>query len=344
MLNSKNISFSNFKKIFLIAECGLNHNGNYNIALELIKNAKKAGFDAVKFQTYITEDLVHESNKLANYQKSANFKNQFEMLKKYSLKFDQFLKLKKICDRMNIEFISTPFDLNSAKFLNEKINVKIYKLSSADLNNFQLLNYIKSTKKPLILSTGMSTMKNLNSAIDFLHYPKRKIAVLHCISEYPTKLKETYLGNLRLINKRFNIGLSDHSNGEQAAIASCSLGVKIIEKHITLSNNMKGPDHKASMPIKDIFNFVRSIRDIETSINSIKLNPTKREIENFKVVERKLFYKKDMKRGQKINYENILPLRSQSKNAYKITELPKLIGKKLKTDVKKMQPIKTENL
>ena len=107
---------------------------------------------------------------------------------------------------------------------------------------------------------------------------------------------------------------------------------------------MKGPDHKASMPIKDIFNFVRSIRDIETSINSIKLNPTKREIENFKVVERKLFYKKDMKRGQKINYENILPLRSQSKNAYKITELPKLIGKKLKTDVKKMQPIKTENL
>lgn len=340
MSKFQNIQFNKIKKIFLIAECGINHNGNFKLAKKLIKASKLAGFDAVKFQTYTAENLVHKSTKLAKYQLKTNYKSQFEMLKKYSLKKEEFIKLKKFCDKIKIIFLSTPFDLESAKFLNKKLNIPIFKISSADLNNYQILNYIKSSGKPIILSTGMSTTKMLNKTISFLNYPKNKVAVLHCVSEYPTSIKNTFLGSLNKLKEKYFYGLSDHTANEYAAVAASVMGIKILEKHITISRNMKGPDHEASLPIKQLNRFVRLIRDLEYSSKQIKLKPTKEELRNFTVVNRKIFFKENMIKGSKLNFENVLPLRSNIKNAINISELLNIIGKKVKKNVKKLSPIK----
>lgn len=340
MFKFKNIQFNKLKKIFLIAECGINHNGNYKLAKRLIMAAKLAGFDAVKFQTYITEALVHRSTKLAKYQFKTNYKTQFEMLKKYSLKKEEFIKLKKFCDKIKIIFLSTPFDLESAKFLDKTINVPVFKISSADLNNYQILNYVKASKKPIILSTGMSTKKMLKKTISFLNYPKSKIAVLHCVSEYPTDIKNSYLGSLNKLKKNFYHGLSDHTANEYTAAAASVMGIKILEKHITISRNMNGPDHNASLPTNELNSFVKLIRDLEYSSKQIKSRPTKEELRNFSVVNRKIFFKEDMIKGSKINFENVLPLRSNLKNVINNNELLNIIGKKIKKNAKKLSPIK----
>ncbi len=339
MLNSQKLNFKKFKKIFLIAECGVNHNGNYQTAKKLIRYAKLAGFDAVKFQTYITENLVHKTTKLANYQRKTSYKTQFAMLKKYSLTKNEFLKLKAFCEKIKIIFLSTPFDLESAKFLDKILNVPIFKISSADLNNYQLLNYIKSSKKPIILSTGMSTNKMINNAVKFLNYPKNKLAVLHCVSEYPTNIRDTFLGSLNKLKAKYIFGLSDHTSDEYTAIASSVMGIKVLEKHITISKNMKGPDHLASLPVKKLNKFVKLIRDLEYSSKQIKIKPTKEEEENFIVTNRKLFFKKDLYKGNKLSFDNVLPLRSNIKKTFDSSFLLKIIGKKIKKNVKKMDPI-----
>ena len=340
MFNFKKIQFNNLKRIFLIAECGINHNGNFKIAKKLIQAAKLAGFDAVKFQTYTTEKLVHKSTKLANYQRKTNYKSQFDMLKKYSLTIEEFIKLKKFCDKIKIIFLSTPFDLESAKFLDKKLNIPIFKISSADLNNYQILKYVKSSRKPVIISTGMSTDKMLTKAIRFLNYPKKDIVILHCVSEYPTNIKDTYLGNLNKLKKKYLYGLSDHTADEYTAAAASVLGIKILEKHITVSRNMNGPDHDASLPINQLNKFVKLIRDLEHSSKQTKIKPTKEEAKNFSVVNRKIFFKEDMIKGSKLTFENVLPLRSNIKNTFSGDELLKIIGKKIKRNVKKLSPIK----
>ena len=261
------------------------------------------------------------------------------MLKKYSLKKDEFIKLKKFCDKIKIIFLSTPFDLESIKFLDKKLNIPLFKISSADLNNYQILNYVKSTGKPIILSTGMSTDQMLNKTINFLNYPKNKIAVLHCVSEYPTNIKNSYLGNLNKLKKYLH-GLSDHTADEYTAIAASVMGIKILEKHITISKNMKGPDHSASLPINELNRFVRLIRELEYSSKQVRLKPTKEELRNFSVVNRKIFFKENMVKGSRLNFENILPLRSNLKNAINNIELLNIIGKKIKKDVKKLSPLK----
>jgi N,N'-diacetyllegionaminate synthase len=339
MIKSKKLDLSSLKKIFLIAECGINHNGNLNYAKKLISGAKKAGFDAVKFQTYNVDHLVEESTKLANYQKKTKYKSQYYMLKKYAFSKEQFLKLKNYCDKLNIIFMSTPFDLESAKYLNENLNVQLFKLSSADLNNYQLLNYIKKTKKPIILSTGMSTKKMLEESLKFLNYPKKNFAVLHCISEYPTAIKNTFLGNLSELKKKYIFGLSDHTSDEHTSIAASVLGIKILEKHITISKKLKGPDHQASITLAQLKKFVQVIRDLEKSSKQINFNLTKNEKKNFNVTRRKLYFKKDLKKGTILNFENILPLRSSNKQSIDGKDILKILGKKIKRDVKKLEPI-----
>jgi N,N'-diacetyllegionaminate synthase len=324
-------------KIFLIAECGVNHNGKLKYAFKLIDEAKKSGFDAVKFQTYLPELLVHPQAHLASYQKKTKFSNQKKMLEKYFLSFENFITLSKYCKKKKIIFLSTPFDNVSAKFLNS-IKVPAFKISSADIDNFHLLQFVKKFNKPIILSTGMSNQNKIDKTLNFLNLNHSNLALMHCVSEYPTKIYNSNLGYLeKLKKKKLFVGISDHSSDTIVPYASCALGIKMIEKHITLSKLMKGPDHLASLEVKKLKNFVENIREIEFSLNDNMKKISKEETNNLKAVSRKFFFSKKLKKGQKILYTDIIPLRSSNKKGVIVNNLNKVINSKLKKNVKKLE-------
>jgi N,N'-diacetyllegionaminate synthase len=329
-------------KLFLIAEIGINHNGIYNFAIRLIDNAKKAGFDAVKFQTFIPEHMTHAKTKLAEYQKKTKFKNMQLMLKEYNFSHEQFYKIKKYCDKRKILFFSTPFDLESAIFLN-KINVKAFKISSGDLDNFYLLSKIKQFKKPIIISTGMSNNKEIQETINFLDLPKSKLAILHCVSDYPTEIKNTFFSNFNYLKKfKYTVGFSDHTLGSISSSIAVAMGGMIIEKHITLDNKMNGPDHACSMQISDLKLFVKTLRDVRTSITAPRiLTPLERN--TIKVARKSLYYAKNLEKLSAIEFNDLIPLRPARNNIspkfYKI-----FLGKKIKCNVKKNTPVKISDI
>lgn len=334
--------FNNSHKILTIAEIGVNHDGDITKAKKLINHAKRSNFKAVKFQVYKTDKLLKKYTPLAEYQKYKNKnKNMFNLLEKYSFTYDQFYKLKKFCDKLKILFLATPFDNESAEFLND-IDIKCFKISSGDLNNFFLLKKIKSFKKPLILSTGMSDINNVKKTIKFLNYKKNKLAILHCISSYPTKLIDTNLSNItRLKSLGYPIGFSDHSVGMEAAISAISLGAKIIEKHITLNAKLEGPDHRSSLQVSDMKKFIEVISDVSISINSNKRIILKSEKKNKLLVTRSLYFKEDFKKNHMLKLEDIIPLRPFS-NGYPIEKFENLVGKKIKYSVRKGSLIKKD--
>ena len=259
-------------RAFLIGEIGVNHNGKMSNAIKLIDLAKRAGFDAVKFQTYKTELLINKNNKTAKYQKKSGFYDQYSMLKKFEISYEDFEELFKYCKKKNIIFLSTPFDQESALFL-KKLNIAAYKISSGDFDNYHLIDLVKKFNKPIILSTGMSNESDLKKIIKFQNLKKNNTIFLHCISNYPTILKETNLGYLKFFKKiKFLYGFSDHTKSDVATLAAISLGAKIIEKHITLSNKMRGPDHISSLEAKNFYSFVSKIRDLEHSLSQKKKN------------------------------------------------------------------------
>jgi len=296
-------------KVIIIAEVGVNHNGSLSKALKLIDVAKKSGSDFVKFQTFIPELLVIPEAKKAKYQnKNDKSKNQLEMLGRLAIPLSSFVKKKRYCKKKKIKFLSTPFDIKSAKFLN-KIHQKIIKISSGDLNNYPLLKEVSKYAKRIILSTGMSSLKEINDAIKTIKSFNKKtiINILHCTSQYPAKEKDLNLRAINLLKKRFNleIGYSDHSRGNEASIAAVALGAKIIEKHLTLNNNLKGPDHKASLNPIDFKKFVVSIRKTEVSLGKEKKILTKSE-RDVKVVARKsIVASLDIKKGELFTDKNI---------------------------------------
>ena len=322
------------KKLFLIGEIGINHNGSLKIAKKLIYHASKAGFDAVKFQTYKTENLIDRKTPVANYQKGKE-KKQYNLLKKYELTFSQFIELKKYCIKKKIMFVSTPFDTESALFLN-KNHLKIFKISSADLDNFHLLSEIKKFNKHIILSTGMADIFKLKKTLKFLNLKKNKITILHCISNYPVILKDTQLGFINEIKKtKYNYGLSDHSTGNEQAVAAIAMGAKVIEKHITLDKRMPGPDHKSSLEVKNFTNFIKTISDVYISINNSKKKMNFNEKKILEVTQRRIFCKKDINKNKKIKMSDIIALRSSNKKILKIDKIFQIIGKKSKKNFKK---------
>jgi len=216
-------------KTYIIAEAGVNHNGNIFLAKKLIDIAKNAGADAVKFQTFITKELLTKDAKKALYQKTKE-STQFEMIKKLELSFEDFIELKKYCDNKGIEFLSTPFDLQSARFLNE-LGMKIFKIPSGEITNYLLLREIAKFKKPIILSTGMSNIDEIKEALDVLirfGAKKEQITILHCNSEYPTPFNDVNLKAMLTIKEKFgtNIGYSDHTLGIEVSIAAVAMGAR----------------------------------------------------------------------------------------------------------------------
>ena len=257
-------------EIFIIAEAGVNHNGDIKLAKQLIATAKSAGADAVKFQTFKAENLVSKAAPKADYQKQVTptDESQLEMLKKLELSFNDFKELKTYCMEKGILFLSTPFDFESIDFL-ETLEMPIYKIPSGEITNLPYLMKIARTGKPVILSTGMSDLEEVGLALEVLQSNgTRTTTLLHCNTQYPTPFEDANLKAMLTLKKRFGfpVGYSDHTLGIEAALAAVALGAKVIEKHFTLDKRMEGPDHKASLDPQELKVMVSSIRNIEVAV------------------------------------------------------------------------------
>ena len=297
-------------KTKIIAEVGINHNKSVYLAKKLIKKAKDAGADYVKFQIFNPSEILSIYAKKSSYQKinSSDNESQLSMVKKFELKNNDFLVLKEECKKRDIKFLCSPFDINSATFLN-KIGEKIIKIPSGEITNLILLKEIGKFKIKIILSTGMSNLKEIDQAINILvkgGTKRKNISLLHCVTAYPTPMKYVNLKALTLIKKKFNleVGFSDHTKGIEASIAAVALGAKIIEKHITLDKNALGPDHKSSLNPEEFKEMVKSIRNIELALGTEKKKLQSCEKENLIVARKSIVAKKKKKKGEKFYQKN----------------------------------------
>ena len=269
-------------RTLIIAEAGVNHNGDFDTALKLIDEAAAANADFIKFQTFKTENVVSKNAKQADYQIKNNDNedsSQSSMLKKLEIPIEWYPMLKSHAEKSNIQFLSTAFDLDSLSLLND-LNPKLYKIPSGEITNLPYLEKIASYNKPIVLSTGMSTMDEVVASVKILikkGISKEQITVLHCNTEYPTPMKDVNLKAMLTIQKTLNVnvGYSDHTSGCEVAIAAVAMGARIIEKHFTLNRTMKGPDHKASLEpheFREIKPFV-SLNTTDTEILRFPDNP-----------------------------------------------------------------------
>ena len=292
------------KKTFIIAEIGVNHNGSVEFAKKMIKSACECGVDAVKFQTFNSEDLVTENAETADYQeKNTNEDSQLKMLKKLELSFDDFKELKDYALKNGVIFISSPFDVNSVDLL-ETLDVPLYKLGSGELNNFELIDYVQKTNKPIIISTGMATLDEIRETYDFIEN-KDNLIILHCITGYPTSFEEANLNFIKTLKSEFDvpIGFSDHSPGIELPIAAVALGACVVEKHFTLDKNLEGPDHKASLNPKEFKAMVDAIRNVEVAMGDGIRKFSDTELEIKKVARKSIVLNQDVKKGTKLQRE-----------------------------------------
>lgn len=295
--------------VFIIAEAGDNHNGDFNTAIKLVDVAKESGADCVKFQTFVTEEVISKFAEKAEYQKDTTGKaeTQYEMVKKLELSFEEFKKIKEYCDAKNILFLSTAFDIPSIKFL-EEIDIPFWKIPSGEITNLPYLIEIAKTKKDIILSTGMCEMEEIKEAIKILKdNGAGKISILHCNTEYPTPYNDVNLLAMDTIRDEFNckVGYSDHTLGITVPIAAVARGAQIIEKHFTLDKNMEGPDHKASLEPTELKLMVESIRNIEIALGSKNKKPSESEKKNIVIARKSIIARRKIKKGEKLTEENL---------------------------------------
>ncbi len=288
----------NGRPAFIIAEAGVNHNGSLKLAKQLVAAAQAAGADAVKFQTFVADQVMVDSAPKAKYQLKLTNKGetQLEMAKGFELTFDDFVQLRDYAKEKGIMFISTPFDLPSARFL---INLKLpaIKIASGEITNYPLLDLLASARRPLILSTGMSTMSEIKKALT--HLKSCPVILLHCTSNYPTLYKNVNLKVIKSLAHSFDnmIGFSDHTPGIEAAIAAVAMGARVIEKHFTLDKNLPGPDHQASLDPAQLTAMVAAIKNIEAAMGSAVKAPTKSELEVKKIARKSLVAQLDIPKG-----------------------------------------------
>jgi N,N'-diacetyllegionaminate synthase len=259
-----NSNLTQLHSVYLIAEVGVNHNGSLQRALACIDQAAAAGADAVKFQTFVSEKLVTRQAQKAEYQteNTASSESQLEMLKKLELRFEDFVELKSYCKEKRIDFLSTPFDEESAAFL-DSIDVEAFKIGSGDMNNIPFLHQLNHYRRPVLLSTGMADLEEIQESLDAL--PDCPVALLHCTSDYPAPLEDVNLAAIRTLQQTFRrtTGYSDHTEGIEISLAAAALGAQVIEKHFTLDRKLPGPDHKASLEPQELAHLVRSLRGLE---------------------------------------------------------------------------------
>ena len=320
---------------FIIAEAGVNHNGDIKLARKLIDVAAKAGADAVKFQTFQAEELVTESAEKADYQKetTGSDESQFEMLKKLELSDRNYKELFTYYQKKGIIFLSTPFDQGSADFL-DKLGLPALKIPSGEITNFPLLKHIAGKRKPVILSTGMSTLDEVGEAVEVLRKAgAAEIVLLHCVSCYPASIEDTNLRAMETLSRTFKlpVGLSDHTIGIHIPIAAVALGACIIEKHFTLDKNLPGPDHRASLEPDELREMVSAIRDIERAFGNGIKRPTAGEKETKKAARRSLVAEINIPAGSVITGDMLGIKRPGTGLEPKLINL--VIGKKAKKSI-----------
>jgi N-acetylneuraminate synthase len=322
-------------RVFIIAEAGINHNGSLESALRLVESAAAAGADAVKFQTFQADKLVSSAAPKADYQVRATggAESQLEMLRRLELAPEAHRELHRRCLDFGIEFMSTPFDEESLEFLVREVNVRRIKIGSGDLTNAPLLVRAARTGRPLLLSTGMSTLEEVRQALEAIAFgmtnrdgtPKvsamkqafadaaaqamlrEKTTLLHCTTEYPAPCDEINLHAMHTLRREFGlaVGLSDHSAGIAVSIAAAALGAAVIEKHFTLDRRLPGPDHNASLEPEDLRAMVRGVREIELALGDGRKAPTASERKNLSIARRSLVAARDIHAGEKFNAENL---------------------------------------
>lgn len=293
--------------VYIIAEAGVNHNGKLDLALKLCDAAKEAGVDAVKFQTWKTENIVTAQTRQAAYQteNTGVEESQFDMLKKLELSYDHFRYIQDYCKKIGIDFLSTPDEEESLEFL-VSLGLPFIKVGSGEVTNIPYLRKIASCGKPVILSTGMSTLAQVATAYDtLLQAGAPTVSLLHCTTNYPCPYDEVNLRAMQTLKDAFKcqVGYSDHTMGTEIPVAAVAMGAEIIEKHFTLDRTMEGPDHKASLEPAELKLMVEQIRHIEVAMGDGIKRPNKSEAENAKVVQKSILAKRPIKMGETLTEE-----------------------------------------
>jgi N-acetylneuraminate synthase len=357
------------KKAYIIAEIGVNHNGNFLLAKKLIREAKKCGADAAKFQIFVPEKVVSEKTMLASYQKRKGITNQMDLIKKLKLSESEFLKLQLYCRKVKIDFLASVFDLESLDFAANNLKLKQIKIASGEITNFQHLYKAANYGMNIILSTGASTLPEIELALSVIlsgynnekvknqyNYTKifnssrnrkilkDKVTLLHCVSSYPVPDNQLNLNGIITIKSRFKLktGYSDHSKGIIPAVIAIGLGAEVIEKHLTLDNDLIGPDHKASLNPANFREMVLQIRIAEKMLGDGEKIPQICEIQNKKVIRRSLVAAKDVSAKTKVTWANIESLRLTG--GIPSEDLIKIIGKEFKNNLKKGKQIYPSDL
>lgn len=306
---------TNMNRTYIIAEAGVNHNGDINLAYKLCDAAKNAGADAVKFQTWKTDKVITKSAELAKYQKD-NIINkgetQFDMLKKLEISYEEFIKIKRYCDSIGIQFLSTADEEESLKFLSS-LSLPYLKIGSGDITNINYLRLVGSMRLDVLLSTGMAYLSDVDIARrTLLESGAKSVILLHCTTNYPCPLDEVNLKAMVTLKDAFkcSVGYSDHTSGIDVPIAAVALGAEFIEKHFTLDKSMDGPDHKASLDPAELKMMVKSIRGIEQALGSGLKCPNESEKIMSRVVLKKIVACKKIKKGDFFTEDNITVKRS----------------------------------
>ena len=331
------VKLKNLNKVFIIAEIGNNHEGNFNLAKKLIYQASRTGADAVKFQTFKTEKFIRKVEK-----------KRFKQLKKFQFSYDQFIRLKKIAHSKKLKFISTPLDIDSCKFLIR--HADIIKIASSDNNFFPLIELVLKSRKPVIISTGMINSKDLDYLIKFIKkiknsYNLKNIALLHCVTSYPVTTKFANLESIRYLKDKYNltIGYSDHTMGTDACALAVALGANIIEKHFTIKKNFsRFRDHRLSSDPKEMKYLISRIKNVKLLLGSYrkKIQPIEKKF--IHTIRRKPYAKKTINKDELLTIDKVEFLRSPSKENF--LYLREFIGKKVKKKITKNGIIKKNYL
>lgn len=331
----KNKKSLNTKKPMIIAEIGNNHEGSLSVAKKLIKEASRAGVDAVKFQTFKAEDFVNDKEL-----------SRFSQLKKFELSKKKFIELSKFAKKKKLIFISTPFDIKSAIFLNKIVDW--FKISSGDNNFYQLIEKVLSFKKPTIISCGFLNSLEIKKLLKFIKktkFPLKKLFLLHCVSSYPVDNNEANLMSVKYLKESFkvNVGYSDHTLGIEASIIATAYGAKIIEKHFTLKKNFSNfRDHQISADPREMLELVKSANKTALMIGKYRKKITRNEKKNLISMRRSIYLKVDIKKGQKITKDKVKVVRPYK--YFSPNEINKILNKKAKINLKKSQPLSLKSV
>jgi N,N'-diacetyllegionaminate synthase len=323
-------------RTFIIAEAGVNHNGSIDVAKRLVEEACRAGADCVKFQSFSADRLVSRSAEKALYQKRTTEgpSTQYEMLRSLELSEEDHRTLLACCHDSGILFLSSPFDEESADLL-EDLGVAAYKIPSGELTNLGFLRYLAIKNKPMILSTGMSTLAEVAEAIEVLvGTGNQQISLLHCVTEYPAPFAEINLKAMLTLANAFGfpVGYSDHAPGFEIAVAAVALGARIIEKHFTLSRDLAGPDHRASLEPQELGAMIQAIRNVEMSLGNGIKEPAPCETKNMAVARKSVVAKRDIMSGERISRENVAIKRPG--HGIQPKDLEKVVGLMVTTDIR----------